>query len=265
MLGWVATVWLASTAVTGAAAPATSPAAATAATLLNYASIFVDDTWHVFSAPARFSARDWRLAAAALGGLVVIGAYDRPLLDAVQRKPLEPVAKAARFVEPVGRRVPTWCIVGFYTYGAVARSEKAAKVAVDLAATSLIASNMITPALKASLGRSRPRDGDGTYRFRPFSGHESLPSADVTAAFGLVSVLTAHYPAWWVQLPAYSTAALVAFGRVRKNAHFPSDTALGALVGASVGKSVVRFNEDRRVRFIVRGGATPSVLVAWIP
>ena len=49
-----------------------------------------------------------------------------------------------------------------------------------------------------------------------------------------------HYYGWKVGIPAYALAGLVAFSRVEKKKHFPSDVIFGAAIGYTMAKMTVR-------------------------
>ena len=136
---------------------------------------------------------------------------------------------------------------GFYLAGVVFE-DRAKAVGLDGLAASLIASGMITPVLKVAVGRRRPSQSERVYTFRPFSGSDSFPSGNTTQAFATASVIAAHYDPLWVKMIAYGVATSVGLARVDRNAHFASDVAAGALIGAAVGSAVVRFNQQRRTR-----------------
>ncbi|MBI5756842.1 MAG: phosphatase PAP2 family protein [Nitrospirae bacterium] len=138
---------------------------------------------------------------------------------------------------------PSFGIMGaFYLGGAFLDNYKAKRVAMDAFAASLISAGMITTALKVVAGRSRPDEDNGTYRFQPFGGDHSFPSGHTTQAFSLASVIAEHYDEWWVDAISYGIAAGVGFARIEQEAHFPSDVVAGAVIGAVVGKTLVRYN-----------------------
>jgi membrane-associated phospholipid phosphatase len=135
----------------------------------------------------------------------------------------------------------------FYVGGEIFHDPRAEAVFIDGAAATLVASGIITPALKYAIGRSRPRAGLGEYHFTPFSNNNaSFPSGETTQAFAVASVIAAHYDSLWVQVPSYGIASLVGMGRIYEHGHWISDTVAGGLVGAGVGTAIVHFNEKRR-------------------
>jgi len=214
-----------------------------------YPELLLDDIKHVIAAPARWEKPEWQnlgLAALAVAGTAAI--IDRPLRDAMRRQSGN--SRFMRDVEPFGAEYSLGVLGGFYLAGAMEGNDKAMAVAQDGLAASLIASGMVTPALKYVAGRSRPRENNGITHFRPFSGASSFPSGHTTQAFAVASVISTHYEETWVKCSAYTVAGLVGVARSYHDAHFASDVLAGALIGTLVGQSVVAYNQPRRSRQI---------------
>ncbi|MDO8262868.1 MAG: phosphatase PAP2 family protein [Gallionella sp.] len=217
----------------------------------SYPEILVDDVKHVLSAPARWQEQEWRdmgLAAFGIAGVVAI--IDRPVRDEMRRH----APNNSRFlleVERFGKEYSLAVLGGFYLAGALGNDDKAAAVAEDGLSALIIASGIITPAIKFATGRSRPRDNAGIAKLHPFSigyysANSSFPSGHATHAFALASVIANHYEETWVTCSSYTIASLVGVARSYHDAHFASDVLTGALIGTLVGKSVVAHNKPMR-------------------
>jgi hypothetical protein len=213
---------------------------------LSYPEIVFDDIKHVVTAPSRWDEAEWRQAGWA--SLAVVGTalvIDRPLRNEMRRHTGDNTFFTQ--VERFGSQYAAGVIGGFYVVGALADDEKATQVAQDAIAASLIASGIVTPAIKLVAGRSRPRDDEGIYRFKPFSNaNSSFPAGHPTEAFALASVIAHHYDETWVTCTSYSIASLVGLARTYHHAHFASDVLAGAMIGTLVGKSVVAHNQALR-------------------
>ncbi len=217
-----------------------------AAAELTYPEILIDDVKHVVTAPARWEEAEWRQAGWA--SLAVVGTalvVDRPLRDEMRRHTGDNAFITQ--VERFGAQYAPAVVGGFYVVGALTDDETSIEVAQDGIAASLIASGIVTPAIKLVAGRSRPRDDVGIYNFKPFSnGNSSFPSGHTTEAFALASVVANHYDETWVTYTSYSIAGLVGLARTYHQAHFASDVVAGAMIGTLVGKSVVAHNRTLR-------------------
>lgn len=105
----------------------------------------------------------------------------------------------------------------------------------------------VTAFLKFCFGRMRPFRGDGPYDWEPFALfvgpnqsfiNPSFPSGDTALAFATAAVVAAMMPRWrWI---AYLWACAVGITRVLQNAHYPSDVAIGIIVGVAVADSCRR-------------------------
>ena len=222
-----------------------SSAAAVPATGLSQ--LVVQDARYVLRSPTLWDQGTWQDIG--LIGLAVVSTaavLDRPIQNAVQRNRNPTSDKVTRIFEPFGTKYSLAVLGGFYLAGAINDDPKATAVAQDGLAASLIASGLITPVLKLAVGRSRPAQDEGTYRFRPFGGNASFPSGHTTQAFAVASVIAAHYEPLWVKATAYGVASLVGYSRIYHNAHFASDVLAGAAIGSLVGTSLVAFNERLR-------------------
>ena len=213
---------------------------------LSYPEIVIDDVKHVVTAPAHWDDAEWHKAGWA--SLAVVGTalvIDRPLRDEMRHHTGDNAFLTQ--VERFGAQYAAGVVGGFYLVGALTDNENSKQVAQDSIAASLIASGIITPAIKLVTGRSRPRDEVGVYHFKPFSNSNSaFPSGHTTEAFAVAAVVANHYDETWVTCTSYSIASLVGLARTYHRAHFASDVVAGAMIGTLVGKSVVAHNADLR-------------------
>jgi undecaprenyl-diphosphatase len=87
--------------------------------------------------------------------------------------------------------------------------------------------------MKNSLRRKRPADALANFQSHIVASDEfSFPSGHSCAAFLFVTVLLLHFGLWI--LPLYLWSAAVAMSRVYLGVHFPTDTVVGATLGASI-------------------------------
>ncbi|WP_028491227.1 phosphatase PAP2 family protein [Thioalkalivibrio sp. ALE19] len=105
-------------------------------------------------------------------------------------------------------------------------------VSVHMMAVGLV-SMPLYRVLKQGAGRPRPcqRHGDPLHSISPLDEF-SFPSGHTMHAVGFTVVLVAWLPIWaWLVVPF---AALVAMSRLVLALHYPSDVAVGALIGALI-------------------------------
>jgi membrane-associated phospholipid phosphatase len=143
-----------------------------------------------------------------------------------------------------------------------------------LAGEAALNSLVTVEALKYSLGRERPYQGNGSGSF--FQGGTSFPSEHAAAAWSIAGVIAHEYDGTLPKLFAYGMASAVSFSRVRARQHFPSDVLVGSVLGYLVSQNIYSRRHDAEVpgaafespREIVSGERihTPSFMgSAYVP
>jgi len=92
----------------------------------------------------------------------------------------------------------------------------------------LILDYTMTAAVKLVFHRERPDS----------SGILSFPSGHSSGIFATATVISHYYKK--TAIPAYATAALVAFSRIEKNKHHLSDVVFGAMLGVISARTAIR-------------------------
>lgn len=218
------------------------------ATTKRHGALVVDDVRAIGRSARDADARDWARAGAVVAAVAATTALDDEARDVTHGERLD---RLSANVTPFGGRYSDRVLAGFLVAGLARRDARAKAVAFDGFVTSLLASKIATPALKAVIPRQRPGGGD-----------ESFPSNHATQAFGVASVIDAHYERRWVGVAAYGVATLVAWARVHDDVHYLSDVVAGAVIGTAVGRLVVRTNERSRSRWTIApapGGAVVTI------
>src|SRR5258707_2386296 len=111
-----------------------------------------------------------------------------------------------------------------------------------LAGEAVINSLVVTEAMKYSLGRQRPNEGNGSGPF--FNGGVSFPSEHASAAWAAAGVIAHEYPGPLTKIVVYALAGLPEQSRVRARQHFPSDVFVGSILGNMVAQSVYSQHHD---------------------
>jgi len=190
----------------------------------------------VLTAPARWDEDEWIDAGIATLGVGVTAAFDHTIRTQVQA---HRSAGEDRFMKSAQNFDTFFLLGGFELWGEVGGDQHAKNVAMDGIAASIIASGVITPVLKYTVGRVRPYNTTATFKFKPFTSNYSFPSGHATQAFAVATVIAENYPVWWVEGLSYGGAALIGYARIEQNAHFASDVVTGSLIGWSVARAVV--------------------------
>jgi membrane-associated phospholipid phosphatase len=59
----------------------------------------------------------------------------------------------------------------------------------------------------------------------------SFPSGHSSVAFNMATNITILYPKWYIAVPAYMYAGAVAYSRMHIGVHYPTDVAVGSVLG----------------------------------
>jgi membrane-associated phospholipid phosphatase len=116
--------------------------------------------------------------------------------------------------------------VGLYATGTLTKSRGLASLGGDLVRAQAV-NAVLTRGIKLAAGRRRPN-----------GGHHAMPSGHTSATMATAAIVDAHF-GWKVGVPAYALAGFVGWTRVRDDAHWLSDVAAGAAIGAISARAVL--------------------------
>jgi membrane-associated phospholipid phosphatase len=220
-----------------------------------------DDTRAVVRAPGSWNAAQWTEAGLGAAGVVAGGfLLDHAVDQAVLRNDHASWRSAARDVAQLGGVGGLALIGAGYLGSGWLGQDKARAMWTDAGIGATLA-RATAFTLQVAVGRDRPSEGKGAGAFSPFSSQDSFPSGHASQAFAMASAISMHSDNPWAGGAAYGMAGLVGLARLETRDHFTSDVLAGALVGTTVGRAVVRINQDRRNRATPR--AELSVAPAW--
>ena len=218
--------------------------------LVEEAKRYASDAVAFVRAPTTWDGADWRRAAGAGASFGTLLLADESI-DSFARKQrshfTDRVSGATTWIGGgEGFRIPFVLLAGGLAF-ADANTRDMGRDTLE----ACLFSEYVTKGLKNAIGRERPFETDGETTFKPFTAHDSLPSAHATQAFAIASVVAMRSEGWVVPTLAYTAATVVAFDRVNDRVHFASDVFAGALIGTVMGRFLVarhRHEETQRRR-----------------
>lgn len=206
------------------------------------------DLADIIRRPAHMSSHDWRRLGVGIAAVGATASLDTEIRSRVQRHRTSSSENLATAVRPMGGWGALAALGVTWVAGRAGHSPELAATAEDGFEASIIAAGLITPALKIVVGRARPPEELGAGSVRPFSGRYAFPSGEATEAFAVASVVAAHTRSRWLQGTVWGLAGLVGWERIELDRHWASDVVGGALIGAEVGRWVVRRRVEDRPR-----------------
>lgn len=114
-----------------------------------------------------------------------------------------------------------------------------------LAGEAALNSLITVEALKYSLRRERPYEGNGSGAF--FHGGSSFPSEHSAAAWSIAGVFAHEYPGIVPSLLAYGAASAISLSRVKAREHFPSDVLVGSVLGYLISQNVYQHRHNAEI------------------
>ncbi len=108
----------------------------------------------------------------------------------------------------------------------------------------ILFSSALSYSIKFSVKRTRPYDTYPDLILKKSHGSSfSFPSGHTTTAFATATSLSLAFPKWYVIIPSYTYAGIVAYSRMHLGMHYPSDLLAGIIIG--IGTSFLTFQADK--------------------
>jgi membrane-associated phospholipid phosphatase len=203
---------------------------------------FVDDQKQIWTSPAhiRLSDANWLVP---LGGITAgLFVTDSQYSASLSHNPS--TIKNYKTVSNYGVASLVGAGAGLYLFSFPTHNEHWRETGF-LAGEAALNSLVTVEALKYSLGRERPYQGNGAGSF--FQRGTSFPSEHAAAAWSIAGVIAHEYPGTLPKLLAYGMASAVSFSRVRAQQHFPSDVLVGSVLGYLISQNVYRHRHNPEI------------------
>jgi membrane-associated phospholipid phosphatase len=189
----------------------------------------------------------WYEVAAAAAGVGALTALDEPLQRYVQRHRSSTLDDVADVFQQEGEPLYYAGVsLGVLGVGLVTGDNGIQRAGGRLV-TSVAVSGAVSEVMKRLVGRSRPNEDVGAYKFHPFTSLKdsagvetrgAMPSGHATAAFAVATSLADDIDSPVADVLLYTLATGTAWSRINDNRHWLTDTAVGALVGITTAKVV---------------------------
>ncbi|MEN8222098.1 MAG: phosphatase PAP2 family protein [Acidobacteriota bacterium] len=215
----------------------------------------LEDEGEIWTAPLRFSLKDWVLVAGLSAFTGYLIANDESIYDRI--KSYQGKNKWVDDLSPVitllgDGNVSLGVSALFYASGLVIKDKKA-KDTGKLVLMSLIHSGVVVQLLKHLAGRQRPEAENGIDKWDGPSGffkrytdnrdmfYDAFPSGHTITAWSTATVIAHQYnKSVFVPILSYGLATLSGLSRVTEDTHWLSDVFVGAVLGFAIGKFIYK-------------------------
>jgi membrane-associated phospholipid phosphatase len=219
---------------------------------VEFVKLFGVDLWSVVREPFVMDAESWFKVGTAAVAFAWLYYWDPEIMLAVQENRdgwfLSTAEDVGSFFDPLGLLGET----GKYYAAGIAvgyafKWEKLERVSTDILFAQWVG-GLLRQGFVRVVDRSRPNERRGAYDYG--NAGTSSPSGHSSTVFQLATVVSHHFPMWYVRVAAYGIATCLAIQRVTVEQHWASDSFLGACYGHAVGRIIVQAN-DRRGYLVV--------------
>ncbi len=180
----------------------------------------------------------------AVDGIRQLGEVDRAMYEAIAGTPTPALDKPLRRLSRAADKSRLWLTEAGVL--AIVGGPRGRRAAVRGVLAIGVTSAVVNLAIKPLSYRARPdRAGAGVPGVRQVAmpGSTSFPSGHSASAFAFATALSRECP--WLALGTGFAATAVAYSRVHTGVHYPGDTVIGSLIGASAGLAVAGLLDRR--------------------
>jgi membrane-associated phospholipid phosphatase len=203
---------------------------------------FIEDQKRIWTSPSqiRLSDANWLVP---LGGITAgLFVTDRQYSASINQNPT--TLKHYKSVSNYGVAGLIGSGAGLYLLSFPTHNERWRETGF-LAGEAALNSLVTVEALKYSLQRERPYQGNGSGAF--FHSGTSFPSEHAAAAWSIAGVFAHEYPGTIPSLFAYGAASAVSLSRIKAHQHFPSDVLVGSVLGYLIAQNVYRHRHNPEI------------------
>jgi membrane-associated phospholipid phosphatase len=189
----------------------------------------------------------WYEVAAAAGGVAALTVLDEPIQRFAQKHRSNTTNDISSVFRQEGEPIYYASVsLGVLAIGVVAGNADLQRAGGRMVAAVGMA-GVLMGGTKVLLGRSRPNENVGAFKFHPFTSFKdsagiqtrgSMPSGHTTAAFAIATSLADDIHSTPLNIVLYTFAVGTAYSRINDNRHWFSDTVAGAILGIGSAKLI---------------------------
>ncbi len=115
----------------------------------------------------------------------------------------------------------------------IAKKDKNIKHMAIEAGVGIGSTMVVTAAMKYSFKRNRPFVSHPELQNLATPADPSFPSGHSSSVFATATMMSLQCKKWYIVVPAYAYASLVAYSRLHMGVHYPTDVLVGSVLGSA--------------------------------
>ncbi len=227
----------------------------------NFFKDILDDEVAIWTSPAHLKAKDLLFWVPVITTTLIIIANDENIYAQFQdfKGKNKWVQDLSPQITKLGDGWSSVFISGAFYLGGLAFKNERAKETARLGLEVLVHTGIIVQVGKHLSGRSRPGATDGVdHWYGPsaffkrydegFTKYDAFPSGHTITVWGMATVIAEEYKDKpYVPVISYTLATLTGLSRVTEKAHWLSDVFLGAVLGHTIAKFIIKRDRNRHL------------------
>ncbi len=221
----------------------------------------LDDEIAIWTSPAHLKAKDLLFWVPVITTTLILIANDESIYSDFQdfKNRNQWVEDFSPQITKLGDGWSSIFLSGAFYLGGLAFKSERAKETASLGIQVLIHTGIVVQVGKHLSGRSRPGATDGVdHWYGPsaffkryeegFTKYDAFPSGHTITVWGMATVIAEQYgdkPA--IPIISYTLATLTGLSRITEKAHWLSDVFLGAVLGHTIAKFIIKRNRERKL------------------
>lgn len=205
---------------------------------------------HAYTGPLRWKKDDWVVAGTIAGGTALLYFVDDDVntFFTNRREDLPGVLDEAgeRGGSP---QVIYGLTAGTYLFGLFTKNEKLRRTGA-LMTSAAVTAGFLQTVLKATVGRSRPQNGEGKFSFSPYSGtpgFRSFPSGHTILSVTMAHAVAKQFDNVWVKVGVYALGSVAPLQRLWAGAHWLTDVALSTALSIVIVDSIDNYMNQQEL------------------
>ncbi len=205
---------------------------------------------HAYTGPLRWKKDDFIVAGTIVGGTTLLYFIDDDVNTFFKKNRSDLPTVLDESGERLGSpQVAYGITAGTYLFGLFTKNQKVRRTGA-LMTSGAVTAGLLQTFLKATVGRSRPKNGKGKFAFNPYSGEagfRAFPSGHTILSVTMAHAVAKQFENIWIKAGIYAIGAIAPLQRLWGGAHWLTDVALSAALSIVIVDSIDNYMNKANV------------------